>query len=66
MKILRKMAGKGPEYVTLISGKVSKSGLRSLRGIAKQLGEDEAGALEWALKRCGLRIKIPSKFYPED
>jgi hypothetical protein len=50
---------------TWFPGKMSKRTVRRIRSIATQLKMSEAEAIEWAVNRCGLRISIPSKFFPE-
>jgi len=62
---MRKLAGKGDDSITMIDGKMSRTAQRTLKNLSRVLGLDEAGTVEWALNRCGLRIKTPSNFYPE-
>ncbi len=49
---------------TVLSGTMRKTTARRIKSISAQLKMSEAEAVEWAIMRCGLRISIPSKFYP--
>ncbi len=50
---------------TCFNGTMAEATKRRVKSIAAQLRLTEAQAVEWAVKRCGLRIRIPSKFFPE-
>ncbi len=54
-----------PFAATVLKGTMKRRTEKRIRAIAAQLNLSEAEAVEWAVMRCGLRIRIPSKFYPE-
>lgn len=65
MKTMIKLSGHGSCSITMLDGKMSRGAQRALKNLSRILELDEAKTVEWALNRCGLRIKTPSKFYPE-